>query len=277
MNEKTDEMKLLVKENLELFIPSLFKLLNGQNISWKGINKKFVEKHFERKEKYDKNDKYLLVPVNFYDVVTGVMNENPGFTRLLGYFEYVFDELNRNLDGKEKLLVSKTLRNLLNDFTSDYIHYIGELSVLNVLTRSKLLTLDKMEFTLDNGKNMDFRLFCGETNQYLLVEIMNLHIDKENSKEVDVFEKFLQSKILNKIEDKTNGSSINDFTLIPVLWGGHHDLHKIYDFYKKGFKNKNDKVFEPFSYLSWYDTEGTLYKFQNISKIFDPVGGIIVK
>lgn len=268
--------KVYLKENLELFVPSMFKLLENQNISWRDINKKFTKKYLERIRDKEKNDGNLLVAVNFYDVVTQVMNDNNDFIRLLGYFEYTFDELNKNLDNKSKGLVCGILRKLLNDFTGDYLHYIGELSVLNTLTKNKILTLDSIEFPLGNGKFIDFRLFSPQTNQYLPIEVLNIHISESNSSDVSVFKRFIEGKINTKIHEKTGGEDLG-FTLVIVLWGTHNDLEKIYIYYKKGFKIENERVFEPFCYLSWYDDQGTLYKFQNISKIYDESNGIVVR
>lgn len=260
-------MTYIVKENLERYAPFIFKILGQEKVSWNRITKKFHAKYESRKFDYYKNG-VTSVDVNFYDVITLVMKNEPNAIRLLGFFETVINELDKNITDKK--LVRKTIASFLLDFSKEYLNYIGELSILNNLTTSGY-TLKEVEFPLGNGNNADFRL-VGKDGRRILVEVVNIHITDKTPTDKDTLKLFLEGKILDKINSKTKGQKqFHTFYITPVLWGSLKELKPISEIFASGWNMNAEKTLEPCSYASWTDVnnEVNAYRFGKISTLFD--------
>ena len=72
-----------VETVLNVVVPDLFKLIEGQNISWSTINAEYSKFLYERENKFFKNNNYLKDEVNFHDVLKKLLRVIPDLKNYL--------------------------------------------------------------------------------------------------------------------------------------------------------------------------------------------------
>lgn len=263
-------INISIKDKMEEFLPELFQLIEGQNVSWNSINKGFTKNHHRRREIY-KNNPREQFEVTFYDLIGNVLIYNDSSSsKFLTYITMVIRRLNTGLDNKQKQMAGKIIRNLLKNISLDYIHSVGELFFLDKVIDTKQYELLEVEFKMKNGKRIDFR-FCSKINKdVVLVEILNIHLDKLNIKSQAEFLKQITNKVGDKIFDKTNGILEDyQFLLQLIFWGSGDELKKVSEYYKNGLVIPISGIFEPLSYVCITNEENIpVYKFSTISTLF---------
>lgn len=260
-----------IEEGLKKYIPDLLLLLDGQSVSWAKINKGYSTNHSKRRKKS------LLNPlekfeVNFYDLIALTLVRNDeNAEKLFIYITVVLRRLNAVLNQQQKLMVGKTVRNFLKNFSLDYIHFIGELFFLDRMIASNEYELIMIEDKMKNGKDIDFRLYFKRNKQEILVEIMNVRLNTSNLESFSIFHEHLNRKVTDKIFDKTKGQiSDYNFHLQPILWGSGDELKKVVSFYKNGFEILINGVMEPLAYCCLsYEGSEPKYRFNKITTLFD--------
>ncbi|OFX21067.1 MAG: hypothetical protein A2033_10620 [Bacteroidetes bacterium GWA2_31_9] len=270
MNAK-EEISVSIEDNLKKYVPDLFKLMADQNVSWFSINKGYLKKHKERYKKYQENPTEKF-EVNFYDLIGNVLLRNDSSSeKFFIYINVILKRLNVTLNKQQKMMVSKTVRNFLKNFSLDYIHFIGELFFLDRMIWSKEYSLLEVEHKMKNGKRIDFKLFSIRYQKEVLIEIMNVRLDRLNLNSQSDFQEQLIKKVGEKIFDKTNGViTDHTFHLQPILWGDRDELRKVSDYYKNGVEIPINGVMEPLSYCCFTVGENEPeYRFSGISTLFD--------
>ena len=256
----------LVKENLEEAIPSL---VDGKDFPWDKIegllNKKFNERVAKGK------GESITVEVCIYDLIVAARMQKPEAVRLLHFMNKLFEDLTINLDATEKSLLKRPIQQMLESLDGKYLNFVGELATLNTLLKSGIYRLAGIEDKMPNSKFIDFKLKQVGQDKFLLVEVVNIHLD--SSKVVDDAEairKRLTHKLSGKIEDKRKGLGDDvQFYLVPVIWGGWKDI-KIYGEFFKAHKLELPEVIEPVAYLNFHDGEGYCeHYFGRVSTLFD--------
>lgn len=274
MNEKEGMLKFSVQTTLEKLCPDMFRLMEGQTFPWKDINKKFAEKLSQRKKDFTSNGNYLKVEINFYDLIVGVLQNNPSSIRFFLYIRIVTHSLNERLSQEEKKLVGKIIRRLLTDFTRDYIHNLGELFYLKEVIESGHYKLRGIEDKRSNGKEIDFKFLDLRDKREYLVEIMNVRLNPEKLNSHSDIKNYLAGKVKDKVVDKTKNQKFQcDFLVLPILWGEKSEhLLKVFDFYKNGSGLNISMMLEPFSYCCWDDEQlRPIFKFSIISELFNAI------
>lgn len=261
----------LFKETLSHNVPDLFNLLDGQNISWSSIESNILKQNTQRLKESKSSGKDFKIEMNFYDLILKVIDEDFESTRFFVYIIGVLRLFNEYLSTNEKILVSRIIRKLLKDLTLDYIHYIGELFVLDILLRNHPYTLTEIEYKLNNGKCIDFH-FTTKENEQVFVEVMNIRLDPMKLNSHREIREYLRSKYLSKIEDKMTGVEWSfELIIVPVLWGSLEDLRKVYNFYRNGTGLRINGVTEPYSYCckTHPNIEQPIFRFSEISILFN--------
>jgi hypothetical protein len=264
-----------LEKNLQRYIPELFKLMEGQKISWSKINKDYDQLEKKRQIEYDKNGGHLMTEPNFYDMVRRSVQRDPNFVRPFEYTKIVLDNLDKNLSREERIWVGSILRNLLKTLTIDHLHFLGELFVLNnIISRRHLYYLKMTEHEMDNGKRIDFNIVFKNSGREGLMEVMNIHLKGLDLSNHTRVRKHFERKIEDKIKDKTRDvDSDFIFQIQPVIWGSSDQLRVVGDFFKYGFGCKIENVNEPLSFcchtLVRDGQNKFLYVFDEISKVFN--------
>ncbi len=258
----------LVKENLKLFIPALIEFVDGQDFPWGKIDKLFSDKITDRIS--ESNGETIVVEASIYDIIVAAKKQNSSAIGLLDFLNKLFEELTDTLDSDEKSLIKSNVKQMLISLDSKYLNFLGEIATLNNLIKSNVYRLVDIEHKIANGKSIDFKLRHIEQNKFLLVEIVNIHLDSNRVDDnADAIRKFLTHKLSEKIKSKKARLN-NDFSfyLIPVIWGGWKDI-KIYSEFFKSNKLDLPDVIEPVSYLTYTDNAGYYeHYFKTISNLF---------
>lgn len=259
----------LVKSNLQLFLPALVEMVgDSKDFPWHKIDRLFSKKLQNRI--IDFNNGKNLIEATIYDIIIEAKKGNATAIGHLDFLNKLFEELSDNLSLSEKGLVKTNVKHMLITLDKNHRNYIGEIAVLNNLIKSKTYRLNGIETKLPNGKSIDFKLEIIGKEKFLLVEVMNIHLEENRIDDsACAIEKFLTDRFLQKIESKTMALTESiEFFLVPVIWGDWRNLKVYSDFFKaKSIKLNN--VIEPVSYLTYSDDKGYYeHHFKTISKLF---------
>lgn len=254
-----------VKQNIRVFIPSIYEFLENQDFPWSTIDYNFNAILDSRiKEMKKGNNKF---EVTIYDIILDAKKGDNQLRSLLFFFNRLFEELMESLDQNGRKTVKTTVRKLLSSFDQKFLNFIGELAVLNNLLKSGNVELISCEVSLDNGKSIDLDVKFIKQNMRALIEVYNIHLDSDkvenDHKKIEIF---LKKRLLDKRKDKViNNSKFKDkIHLIPVLWGDTKSL-RIYEGFFKSTEFKIPLTYEPMTYVSY--TNGV----DRYESIFDPI------
>jgi hypothetical protein len=264
-NLDIDKTTFEIKLGLELYIPSLLELING-NIRWKSLKKILENKFNEEKERYNNEERFEL-RVTLYSICALAAKGNPESKQFLFFIDNVFKSLATCLSDSEKNLIKENISNLL-EYRDGFLNYLGELCVLNSLMSSGLYRLEKTEYRLEKDrKGIDFKITNIESNQSYLIEVVNIELREDKMTDHNLIQKSLTSKIQEKL-NLTDESGITQYTLIPVIWGGRDNVDnilKVKDFYEKT-NFSIDRVQTPRVYMQLKVEEKTINRFGSILK-----------
>ena len=273
------------RENLQRFLPNIFLLLNVEP-NWIKINSQINNDHQKRVTKWDEehNDNVEVEPrfLHIYDyplyyVFHFAFNGRKDALNLLDYFNILFGEISKSVQKDSIKIVTPILHNFLKTINRDYIHYIGELAVLDSLMKTKQYHLGAVERVIEKnkptdashprkGKSIDFCVTEIDGGKNYLVEVRNVHVDDKNPDVVKLRRK-LNRKVNSKSKNQQDGI---EFIVLPVLWVTKHTtLIIIENQIKKWDKFQVDNTFEPFAFFPFIDeVGGTVFKFNRISNLF---------
>jgi hypothetical protein len=238
-------MKVDLKNKFEKYLPSFFSLIEG-DFGWNTINKSF-ERNFEKSKKSYDNEEKPSPKRNIYSTIIGAIKGDKQDLAYRFYLDNLFKNLSLRLDQNEKKWINKNLKDLL--LWEGFLETLGELSVLNNLTDTKVYRLIETEAV--NGKRskgsekkpgIDFKLKNIETGNDVFIEVVNIELKDENSLNNETINKFLTDKLQGKVNAK-NQSGL-DYLLIPVLYYEKIDLLKrVTKFYEENnFKIEHSEV-----------------------------------
>ena len=247
------------------------KIVGDFDLDWTHIDNLFSKKIADRVAQ--SKGETIIVEATIYDIIVEVKKQNLQAIRLLDFFNKLLLKLSQLLTDTEKKLIKRNIRNFLTTLDKGYLNFVGELAVLNNLIESKDYRLEDVEVKLPNKKTIDFKLKKVKDENFILVEIVNIHLDSNRIEtEEEKIRKFFTDRMTQKINSKKiNLSSDIKFFLVPVLWGTAADL-KIYSDYFKKNKMHIQNVIEPFSYLTFADPNDdyfVLHRFWSVSNMFN--------
>jgi hypothetical protein len=262
-------LRVDLKSKLRDYLPILFELLGDQPFDWKTLNSKFSTNHLKRLNNHIAGQREPI-EANFYDVISQSLNGNPAGARMLFFFRRLLEELADNLDASGNQKIRKTLYNLLVEPDHNYLNYIGELAVLNLFVRSDDYALQDIESPLGNSNGADFGLLEVATGKKHLIEVVSVR-PQPYPETPGELKKFIEGKLLEKIDKKTKGnSSYLTFRLIPVLWGTEAELQWTADLLKTEIKLDVSNIADPCAFCTFTDQQrgGTIFRFGSLYSMF---------
>ena len=163
--------------------------------------------------------------------------------------------------------------NLYDNNNPSFLNFFGEIIAINHILSSpdNRYVIEDIEYKLKNGKSIDFSIYDNVYKDFLLIEIMNIHFQKEKllSYTPNEFLKFLKQRISDKYFDKTNLITNNIvIKILPIIWNNLEDMTS----FKSVFKNIDNGVYNfPVMFLLIQkDFEGiNRYQFTSINSYFD--------
>jgi len=244
-------------------------MLNDDRIRWSEISRKFQETYDARLVQYNQKGS-LRVAASFFDVISAALNKQESAIRLLDYFQKLFEEISDRLNAKQKQQLKSTVYNLLITNDTQYLHFIGELSVLNQLIKSGNYIFQETEFNLGNGKSVDFHFKDIRTGKDILIEVYNIVLDRDFEGKEQI-KKFLTHRLSQKINNKTKGrTDLLNFELVPVIWATKENLQRLSNFYKSGNVISVPNCLPACAYLAFTtDDSQNIHRFGIVHTLFD--------
>jgi hypothetical protein len=153
----------------------------------------------------------------------------------------------------------------------NYLNFLGELSVINLYKKNLGYRLVKTEtpvnLSVKNGVKIDLHFYDPATQKNQFIEIVNIHLSKENTKDVESIHRLLAVKINEKIEATLIKGNPHIF-LIPVLWGQFTEQKAVWNYIKNEtpiFLNTID----PVCFMTFTDQDNNrVHKFGTLSSLF---------
>jgi len=265
----------LIKENLPLISKSI--ILTKKELD------KLTLKDFRRYNEFSLNiDIHKSFKEKFHCILDLIfLSEIHEVANLLSYIDeqcYKFiqnvpDKLKQRAKTKIKDVVLTVDINLYDNNNPSFLNFFGEIIAINHILSSpdNRYFIEDIEYKLKNGKSIDFSIYDNVFKDFLLIEIMNIHFQKEKllSYTPDEFLKFLKQRISDKYFDKTNLITNNIvIKILPIIWNNIEDMTS----FKSVIKNIDNGVYNfPVMFLLIQkDFEGiNLYQFTSINSYFN--------
>lgn len=265
----------LIKENLPLISKSI--ILTEKELD------KLTLKDFKRYNEFSSNiDIHKSFKEKFHCILDLIfLSEIHEVANFLSYIDeqcykfiqYVPDKLKQRAKTKIKEVVLTVDINLYDNNNPSFLNFFGEIIAINHILSSpdNRYVIEDIEYKLKNGKSIDFSIYDNVFKDFLLIEIMNIHFQKEKllSYTPDEFLKFLKQRISDKYFDKTNLITNNIvIKILPIIWNNIEDITS----FKSVIKNIDNGVYNfPVMFLLIQkDFEGiNLYQFTSINSYFD--------
>ncbi|KAB8155960.1 hypothetical protein EZY14_001740 [Kordia sp. TARA_039_SRF] len=245
-----------VKTALEEYFPSLLKLIENREISWKQINSG-TEKHlsFYKEKLMESKESKIIIDCTFYSFIIGNKYRNSKTIPMSDFFNRTFIELHSRLSNQELDLLSQIIKKVLTNFDYKYLNFIGELATLNAYkTTGKYLLLNVEEkiFSTKKSKKADFSFRRNDDGYEFLVEVRNIHLQQRNLDSALKIKNHIENKLREKIEEKKlNLPHKKDVYIQPVVWvESEYQIEIISKLYTDGrmtFKN----IFVPMTYVTY--------------------------
>lgn len=126
-----------------------------------------------------------------------------------------------NLHDKIKRIVKDSIGNFDDEVSHRTFNSIGEIFVIEFFL-SKDYSLEAIEVKIPNLKPIDFLFRSHDFEKYYLIEVINLHLDKNRIESKEKLIDFFKKRYLDKFKDKSKGN-INvalhyNLKLFPIIW-----------------------------------------------------------
>lgn len=201
-------------------MPSFIKLIGSQPISWTRANR-LLYNSVERSRKRIKSEgQGFIQDATFYSVLVGKFRGDGKSVALFDYFNRLFSNLNSILSDEEKKQIQSTVSKILTELSRNYLNYIGELSVLYWFKSSEQFELCKVEGIVsakESNQSVDFLLRKINSDEFVTVEVLNLHLELTGFENIGHLRYWLNSKYCKKKEEKSISLNSN-IMLQPVVW-----------------------------------------------------------
>ncbi len=171
------QLEINIKDNLQEYLPSIFLLLNNENIKWDKIAMKYQDELYSRlsKSKIAKEGNDITsYEVCLFDVITRVVMGDFSFYNLLKFVDDIFRNLAKKTTEAEKKFLKDTMYNVLINTDKNYLNFIGEFAALNNMKNEEWELLSTEQPLTDNKKSIKADFEIRKNSITLLVEIVKM-------------------------------------------------------------------------------------------------------
>ncbi len=264
-----------LEDSLKRFVPNIFLLTEPE---WETIGEKINERYEKRLAVFNASNSDVAasnspsitinsyLDYNFYDVVFKALEGDVRPVSMLDYFNIVFGEIAKILPPELKGRVNDNMKKLLHTTKPDYMHYIGELAVLDSLMKTGEYDLTGIEVVIVDKKTAEFGLMNKSDGSSKLVEVYNIHITADTT-----IEDLIQ-KLQWKVDDKSKGDNKNKiFIVVPVLWSASYkDLENLSEKINECGGIQVECTYEPVAFGVCYEgDEKFSYRFGHLRTLFN--------
>jgi hypothetical protein len=230
----TDALQLL-----SIYAPTLFDCATRNLDTVERIRCKYRERWRAMAESIQAKGSYLSM-ATIFDLLWDASEKREGSAEYLQFIDSQTRRALRAAKGHARNQLERLVVSMITTFgseRSEYKNHLSELLVISKLLRDGVYTLACVEKKLPNGKCMDFEVV--KDGKYSLIEVYNIDFLVEKVQTAGDFRKFLERRLVEKLESKLSGlSDVHEpCILIPVLWGDLESLKKysaVFDEFKAG-------------------------------------------
>lgn len=259
MKDLTERMILNGLGIMKLYLPNLFEYISDKDF----------EKYLRGAFKYSKDNQDAIInnfSISFLSLVKEhKLNKSFVVRNEFGYFNYLIGQAYQFENVKE--FKSLIISSINNPVSNNFKHILGEIAAcIDINDNLKFI---KYEKKLENGKSIDFH-FHSENND-LYVDVLNIDIDSAKY-EKESFQKFLNQRLLQKFENKSNLLTVeikNQIIVFPILYGlTAKIIHEQAEYLKSIQYTKFDKdKFQSYSPKCFGNIQGTFFKLFSIDEL----------
>ena len=273
MKGNQKQIKIDVKKVLEDYMPSIILLLGDQKISWNTINKG-LQKHLNKihTEVATSKEGIQGKDTTFYSFIIGHVFEKTETKAEFDRFNQTFESLYKRLSKDELKFIHKMIKPILTNFDYNFRNFIGEIATLNAYKSTGKYTLLNIEEKPCSQckKPADLYLKRNDDNKEFLVEIVNIHFERQNITDFGKLKYYLKSIIESKVKDKFFKNPKCDIYIQPVIWTKDiEQIELLSEFYKKNSLNI-ENVYVPMVSLTYsIDNNSFEHRFEYVTSILD--------
>jgi hypothetical protein len=222
---------------LKELCPVICALVGEKKEFWNRVNENYKTRINYIKNEVKTNEINLFSKM-FLDnwLLHEVGEEEPKY--FLKYFDSVIAKILNNipdeLHDKLRNIVKQVIGNFDKEDGKRTTNSIGEIFVIDYYLKRDF-SLGAIELRLPNMKPVDFLFRNNKTNEYLLLEVINIHPNKNQIESKDLLSTFFIHRYVNKFKDKSknnlNIASGYNLKLFPIVWTDTETIKKYSEFF----------------------------------------------
>lgn len=265
--KRPENMVFDVKAFLRYHSPELFALVE-RRVNWNNLSRNYKARYDNLLAEH-KAKGVVLYEASFFEILMYASEGRRDASYVLTFITENIQKLKRIMSPAETLCLADNFTGMVTNLDTKYLNFVGEIGVLVIIKEQLNWTLLATEVENAAKKRIDFE-FETENNRKSRVEVLNIHLTKEVSDESESIRKFLEKRLLDKINSKTSSDPTKfDFILAPVIWGPVEELKKVSRFLK-GSPWTVPKTLKPVAFVNFVDNKGGQFqKFKDLATIFD--------
>ena len=245
-----DSMRLL-----KLYAPTLFKCSNRTKGTVTRISEKY-EQRWDNMAKALKANGAFEAMTCIFDLLWKASENMEAAREFLSFIDQTVWQALAATTGSAREQLEKLVFTMIISFgeeRSEYKNHFAEIAVISKLLTQGDFKLESIEKQLPNGKSMDFEISKDRLRN--LIEVYNIDFDREKLNGSDDLKKFLETRLVNKLNAKLEGIENLEvgYQFVPVLWG---DIMSLVNFIDAFEYFKQVKIVAPFMMVAQYTNQG---------------------
>jgi hypothetical protein len=236
---------------LKLYAPTLLECANRSKGTVARISTKYEQKWTSMAKAIKPNGAFEAMTCIF-DLLWKASENTEAAREFLSFIDQTVGRALASTTGSARKQLEKLIITMMVSFgeeRSQYKNHFAEIAVISKLLTQGNFRLESIEKQLPNGKRMDFEISKDSVRN--LIEVYNIDLDREKLHGSDELKKFLENRLVKKINDKLEG--IENLAVgcqfIPVLWG---DIMSLVNFIDAFEYFKQVKIVAPFMMVAQY-------------------------
>ena len=241
-----DSMQLM-----KLYAPTLFECANRSKGTVARISAKYEER-WASMSKAIKANGFFETMTCIFDLLWKASENTEAAREFLSFIDQTVRRALTSTTGTARKQLEKLVITMIISFgeeRSEYKNHFAEIAVISKLLTEGNLKLESIEKQLPNGNRMDFEISKDRVRN--LIEVYNIDFDREKLHGSGDLKKFLESRLVKKINDKLKG--IENLKVgcqfVPVLWG---DIMSLVNFIDAFDYFKQIEIVAPFMMVAQY-------------------------
>jgi hypothetical protein len=260
-------MEFDVKAFLQHHCPGVFYLVETR-VDWKNLAKNYKVRYEKLLDEHEKKG-VARYEASFFEILMYASEGRRDAAYISTFINENIDKVKKMMSAKEVSLLADNFSGMVTNLDMKYLNFVGEIGVLVIIKEQLRWTLVDTEVENSAKKRIDFEFELSNKNKSK-VEILNVHLTKEVSEDDNAIKRFIDKRLLDKINSKTDFNPGNfDFVLARVFWGPVDELKKISSFLKRNVWTV-PKTLPPVAFVNFVDSNGGQFqKFKDLATIFD--------